>query len=231
MPEKSTRKIANKTAKKIVKKVARKAIAGKAAPKPAVKKTAAKKPAAKKPAGKISTKKRITKTSAKIPAAPPPAIDRSAAFRIGAESAGQRIDRFLGERLENASRTRIQKWMEEGAVRVNGDPARKSRVLEAGDTVDVERPAENTAVRAEPEDIPLEIVFEDRHLAVVNKPKGLVTPPGAAGILLRLWFTPQGRPRSLSVRHDQHSSVNSPPPCLRQSRFSIHPCLSCHHFA
>jgi 23S rRNA pseudouridine1911/1915/1917 synthase len=101
-----------------------------------------------------------------------------ASFTVAEADAGKRIDSFLGEKLENASRTRIQKWMEDGAVTVNGEPARKSRVLELGDAVNIQIPPENTAGRAEPENIPIEIVFEDKYLAVVNKPKGLVTHPG-----------------------------------------------------
>jgi 23S rRNA pseudouridine1911/1915/1917 synthase len=101
-----------------------------------------------------------------------------ASFNVAEADAGKRIDRFLGEKLENASRTSIQKWMEDGAVVVNGDSARKSRVLESGDAIRIEIPPEKTAGRVEPEDIPIEIVFEDKWLAVVNKPKGLVTHPG-----------------------------------------------------
>ncbi len=99
-------------------------------------------------------------------------------FTVTEADAGKRIDRFLGEQLENASRTRIQKWMEDGAVVVNDETARKSRVLELGDAVRIEIPAEKTIGRVEPENIPIEIVYEDKYLAVVNKPKGLVTHPG-----------------------------------------------------
>src|SRR4051812_6673603 len=93
-------------------------------------------------------------------------------------TAGTRLDRFLGDHLENTSRTRIQKWIEEGKVLVNGQPARKSHVLEEGEVVQVHVPGEEENSHLEGEDIPLEIVYEDKHLAVVNKPKGLVTHPG-----------------------------------------------------
>ncbi len=97
---------------------------------------------------------------------------------VALEDAGARIDRYLGEKLENASRTRIQKWMNEDAVHVNGEPVRKSRTLEPGDLIQVTKPVEIPRGHVEPEDIPLEIVYEDKYLVVVNKPKGLVTHPG-----------------------------------------------------
>ncbi len=94
------------------------------------------------------------------------------------DASGVRLDRFIGDQLENASRTRVQKWIEEGKVLVNGKPVRKSHVLEAGEVVQVEIPGEEENSHLVGEDIPLEIVYEDAHLAVVNKPKGLVTHPG-----------------------------------------------------
>jgi 23S rRNA pseudouridine1911/1915/1917 synthase len=157
--KKTDKKAAKKTVKKTVQKVVKKA----------VKRTAAK-PAAK------TLKKAAKKIGGK--AAPVASVAKQASFSIAEGDAGARIDRFLGEHLENASRTRIQKWMEDGHVRVNGEPARKSRVLDAGDIVILEMPPEETAGRVEPQDIPLEIVYEDKYLAVVNKPKGLVTHPG-----------------------------------------------------
>ena len=188
------------TKKAAVKKTSAKKVAGKAVKKAAVKKTAAKtaKPAGKtakksvakksvvkkNAAPKTTTKKpttqkpvapKNTRRSKPVAAATPPPAPR---FTIEAADTGRRIDRFLGERLENASRTRIQKWMEDGAVRVNGEPARKSRSLEAGDVVEVTLPVELPVGRVEPEDIPLNVVYEDRYLAVVDKPKGLVTHPG-----------------------------------------------------
>jgi 23S rRNA pseudouridine1911/1915/1917 synthase len=92
--------------------------------------------------------------------------------------AGKRIDRYLGEKLENASRTRIQKWMEGGAVLINGESVRKSQALNLGDAIELVIPVDLTIGKAGPENIPLEIVYEDKYLVVVNKPKGLVVHPG-----------------------------------------------------
>ena len=57
-------------------------------------------------------------------------------------TAGTRLDRFIGGNLENASLTRIQKWIEEGKVLVNGKAVRKSHVLEEGEVIQVEVPDE-----------------------------------------------------------------------------------------
>jgi 23S rRNA pseudouridine1911/1915/1917 synthase len=197
--KKNGKKVAKKSSKKAAatKKSVKKAAAKKsvkkssAGPKAASAKTAAKKssPPKKtgKPVAKASAKKparKKTPSSSKTPrtrkvvvpaAAPQPKIAR---FTIDATDATQRIDRFLGEKMENASRTRIQKWMESGAVLLNGEPVRKSRSLAAGDSIEVTVPVERSGGRAEPENIPLKIVYEDKHLAVVDKPKGLVTHPG-----------------------------------------------------
>lgn len=121
-----------------------------------------------------------TRRTTSAGATPTPALRPPEPVRITvtAEDAGARIDRFLGEKLDNASRTRIQKWMSEGAVLVNDEPVRKSRMLEPGDVIEVTRPVEAATGKVEPENIPLDIVYEDKYLVVVNKPKGLVTHPG-----------------------------------------------------
>jgi 23S rRNA pseudouridine1911/1915/1917 synthase len=86
-----------------------------------------------------------------------------------------RLDRFLSERLD-LSRTRIQKLLEEGMVTVDGRTGKKSEMVEAGQSLRVQVPPARP-VAIEPEDLPLEIVFQDAHLAVVNKPAGMVVHP------------------------------------------------------
>lgn len=86
-----------------------------------------------------------------------------------------RLDRFLAERLE-LSRTRIQKLIEEGCVTVDGASAPKSETLSAGSEVEVVIPPPEE-VEMEAEDLPLDIVYEDGSLAVVNKPAGMVVHP------------------------------------------------------
>ncbi|MDI3316404.1 MAG: RluA family pseudouridine synthase [Bacillota bacterium] len=93
------------------------------------------------------------------------------------EAAGQRIDRWLAAQAElEASRSQVQRWLEEGRVQVDGRPVRASERLRAGSRVTVDVPAPPVS-RARPEPIPLRIVYEDADLIVVDKPRGLVVHP------------------------------------------------------
>jgi 23S rRNA pseudouridine1911/1915/1917 synthase len=94
-------------------------------------------------------------------------------------SAGARLDRFLASQAEGFSRTRLKALIEEGCVRVDGEVCRDpSRKLTPGAEVMLdEPPAQETEVVGE--DIPLDVVFEDAHLIVIDKPAGLVVHPAA----------------------------------------------------
>jgi 23S rRNA pseudouridine1911/1915/1917 synthase len=91
---------------------------------------------------------------------------------------GKRLDVWLAAALPHLSRARIQGLIGEGRIRVDGTPARASTRVRAGRTVSVSIPVPVEAV-PQPEDIPLDVVYEDAHLLVVNKPAGLVVHPGA----------------------------------------------------
>jgi 23S rRNA pseudouridine1911/1915/1917 synthase len=96
-----------------------------------------------------------------------------------AEHHGSRLDRFLAGEIADQSRSQIQRLIENGHVfhsRVK-TPKANTEVRD-GDIVAVELP-EATAIAAEPEDLPLEILFDDRDIVVVNKPAGMVVHPGA----------------------------------------------------
>lgn len=102
------------------------------------------------------------------------------AFEAGSETAGMRLDQWLTQRLgAEFSRSRVQALIHQGAVSLNGtgvsDPGRK---LKPGDAAEVSLPQPEPA---EPvgEDIPLDILYEDAELIVINKPAGLVVHPGA----------------------------------------------------
>jgi 23S rRNA pseudouridine1911/1915/1917 synthase len=99
-------------------------------------------------------------------------------FTVETEDAGKRLDAYLAERVEGHSRSRIQKMIEAGDVLLNEAETKASFKLRAGDELEVEL-SELEADSFEPEDIPLEILYEDEHLAVINKPAGLVVHPGA----------------------------------------------------
>lgn len=94
------------------------------------------------------------------------------------ERAGLRLDRFLAEQLPELSRTRIQSLVDEGRVRVDGISRKPSHRVESGEKVFLEIPAPPPP-GVEPEAIPLEILYEDEALAIVNKPAGMVVHPGA----------------------------------------------------
>lgn len=89
---------------------------------------------------------------------------------------GERVDKFLSVLLENSSRNAIQKLIENGKVLVNGVVVNKKYKVSADDEVTV-LPSDLKPLDAEPENIPLDIVYEDEHLLVVNKPRGMVVHP------------------------------------------------------
>lgn len=91
--------------------------------------------------------------------------------------AADRLDRYLSEHLPDLSRSRIQKLIEQGQVWVNGQPcSSKKAAVQAGDRVEVTIPeAEPLALEAE--EIPLDILYEDEQLIILNKPIGLVVHP------------------------------------------------------
>lgn len=105
----------------------------------------------------------------------------------------ERLDRFVSERLQ-LSRTRVQKLLAEGRIRLDGRPARKSERVEPGSRVEVEVPA-TQAVDIVAEDLPLVIVHEDEDLLVVDKAAGMVVHPAPghpSGTLVNalLWHVP-----------------------------------------
>ncbi len=92
--------------------------------------------------------------------------------------AGKRLDHFLQERLPQFSRSRLQGWIKEGRVLVNGSPAKASLMLHGGEDVEVS-PADEAPLLAGPEDLPLEILYQDAAVIAINKPAGLVVHAGA----------------------------------------------------
>jgi 23S rRNA pseudouridine1911/1915/1917 synthase len=89
-----------------------------------------------------------------------------------------RLDHYLQQRLAEMSRTRIQALIKEGHIRLNSRPAKSNTVLKAGDLIDVEIPEpEPSEVAAQ--DIPLEVLYEDEDLIVINKAEGMVVHPAA----------------------------------------------------
>ncbi len=90
--------------------------------------------------------------------------------------AGERIDAFLARSLQDLSRSAAQKLIDSGAVTVNGRPVKKNHRMAAGECCGVELPEPET-LDVTAEDIPLDVVYEDSDVIVVNKPKGMVVHP------------------------------------------------------
>jgi 23S rRNA pseudouridine1911/1915/1917 synthase len=99
-------------------------------------------------------------------------------FSYSADAAGMRLDKFVGERCPELSRTYAQKLIAEGLITVNGKAARASLKLNSGDRIDVTIPPEAPS-QLSAEDIPLKIIYEDEDLMVIDKPAGLAVHPSA----------------------------------------------------
>ena len=99
-------------------------------------------------------------------------------FNVDPENFGIRLDIFLSENIESWSRSRLKKLVDDGDVLVNGRAIKSSYKLRENDEISVELTQQDED-GFEPEEIPIEIVFEDDYLAVINKPAGMVVHPGA----------------------------------------------------
>jgi len=99
-------------------------------------------------------------------------------LNIPADHSGQRLDQALAALLPDYSRSRLKTWIESGAVQVDGQARRPKDKVFGGEAIEVNAILEQ-AVAAEPQSIPVDLVHEDKHVFVVNKPAGLVVHPGA----------------------------------------------------
>lgn len=115
---------------------------------------------------------------------------------------GKRLDAYLHERLPEYSRARIQAWIKEGRVLTNQQPARASQILKGSEAIEL-NPGDLPPLHADPEAIPLTILYEDDHLIAIDKPAGMVVHAGAgihSGTLVN----------ALLHRFQTLSSVNGP---------------------
>jgi len=96
-------------------------------------------------------------------------LEQQLTFTVQAEAAGQRLDRWLAATLPDHSRSELQRWVKEGLVQVDATVAKASLKLAAGQTVDVRRGTTQPPSQLQAEAIPLEIVYEDADLLVINK--------------------------------------------------------------
>jgi 23S rRNA pseudouridine1911/1915/1917 synthase len=101
-------------------------------------------------------------------------------FQATGEDAGKRLDQFLVSQLEEVSRARVQQLIDQKKVAVNGKSEKASYRMQEGDAVSMLGPALPQPLKATPEDIPLDVVYEDDSLAVINKPAGMMVHAGAS---------------------------------------------------
>lgn len=99
-------------------------------------------------------------------------------IKVAIEAEKGRVDKVLVHRLKDYSRSQIQAWLKEDAVTINGEIIKANRKVAAGDEIVITIP-EPITLDLVPENIPLEIVYEDDDVAVINKPQGMVVHPSA----------------------------------------------------
>ncbi|MBI5047813.1 MAG: RluA family pseudouridine synthase [Deltaproteobacteria bacterium] len=99
-------------------------------------------------------------------------------FTVAPSDANIRLDIFLSQKLPDLTRSRIKNLIEDGLVSLNDKPAKAGAKIKAGGRISITIP-EPQPVKAEPEKIPLDILYEDKHIIVINKPPGLTVHPGA----------------------------------------------------
>jgi 23S rRNA pseudouridine1911/1915/1917 synthase len=98
---------------------------------------------------------------------------------VSPEARGQRLDRFLAAQLDGVSRSRVQMLLEQGDVLVDGEREKASLKLRGGEKIAIIGEPRPAPLKATAEDIPLDVVFEDADLAVVNKPAGMMVHAGS----------------------------------------------------
>jgi len=106
-------------------------------------------------------------------------MDELRTIAVPVEAAGQRLDHFIATQLEGVSRSRVQLLLDQGDVLVNGAQVKASLKLRGGEQIAITGRPHPAPLKATPEDIPLDVVFEDAYLAVVNKPAGMMVHAGA----------------------------------------------------
>src|SRR5689334_14368967 len=124
----------------------------------------------------------IANLPAPTPTRTEPVEFRTHELQIDAPLAGLRLDQALARALPQYSRARLQGWIQAGAVRVDGRELRPRDAVRGGEQVQIEARIEpETGVVAEK--LPLDVVFRDRTLFVINKPAGMVVHPGAGNAI------------------------------------------------
>lgn len=118
------------------------------------------------------------------------------------EAAGLRVDQYLAQAIPEISRSRVQLLIEHGQVRVNGAIAKPKHKLTPGETIAITGSPSPAPLHAVAEDIPLDVIYEDEYLAIVNKPAGMMVHAGAAAPVAET----DAEDTAEGPRHDPRSS-------------------------
>jgi 23S rRNA pseudouridine1911/1915/1917 synthase len=125
-------------------------------------------------------------------------VARGERIIVDAGGARQRLDQYLAALGKWGSRSQVQKLIAAGAVRLAGRTAKAGAIVHGGEAIEIEAVSLPVSVRAEPEPIPLDVLYEDGHLLVINKPAGLVVHPAPGNwrgtlvsALLHHWHGPR----------------------------------------
>ncbi len=102
------------------------------------------------------------------------------AIVVPTQAAGLRIDQYLAQAIPDISRSRVQLLIDQGQIHLNGSVAKAKHKVTPGETIVITGSPRPAPLNASPEDIPLDIIFEDEFLAIVNKPAGMMVHAGAA---------------------------------------------------
>lgn len=133
-------------------------------------------------------------------------------FSVESENVGMRLDVFLAENIKDWTRSRLKKLINDGDVLVNNSSVKSSYKLRENDEISVEL-IEKDSDNFEPENIPLDVVFEDEYLVVINKPAGMVVHPGAgvsSGTLANaLAFKFRVQSSEFRVKGDEKSKIQN----------------------
>ena len=105
-------------------------------------------------------------------------VNMTHTFTAIPSDAKNRLDIFLSQKLPELTRSRIKNLIEDGLISLNDKPAKAGAKIKTGDKIAITIPLPK-AIAAEPEKIPLDILYEDKHIIVINKPPGLTVHPGA----------------------------------------------------
>ncbi len=100
-------------------------------------------------------------------------------FTADVAAAGLRLDQYLAQAIPDISRARVQMLIENGQVRVDGQTAKPKQKLRGGEALEIEGAPHPPALHAIPEDIPLDVLYEDKYLALINKPAGMMVHAGS----------------------------------------------------